>query len=472
MAVSQQVRVRFAPSPTGNLHIGGMRTAFFNLLYARHTGGTFLIRIEDTDLERSKEEYVTSLLDSLSWVGIKSDEPLVFQSQRAAEYQAVLHKLLAEEKIYRCICTEEQINNRHEAAGKTGSFIGYDGYCRKNKVDAKTQVPFVLRFAIPENATDIVIEDLIRQTVVFKADQFDDFIIVRSDGGVTYNFAVVVDDYAMKISHVIRGEEHLGNTPKQIFLYNACGYPAPQFAHIPLILNPEGGKLSKRDAAVDVLSYKKEGYLPHALLNYMVRLGWGHKDQELFTLDELIEFFTLEGVGRKSGIFDTNKLQWVNGEYIKKLSAADCYAWIKNDIMPSIDQDFREWSSEKLLVALQLYKDRSKTGKQLYDHCLSVYHAPESYNQEDMKNWVIESTVDLLTDFIENCDGLEDFTTESVRTLVMSLCERFSLKLVAVAQPLRIALTGSASSPGVFDLLALLGRQESVKRIKALCSVL
>ena len=272
---SQLVRVRFAPSPTGHLHIGGLRAALFNWLFARHNGGKFLLRIEDTDLVRSTQEYTDSILSSFKWAGITPDEPIVIQSQRIAEHKKVIERLLEQGAMYRCFCSQDELETRlTKIQGSEGLVTKYDGKCRN--ADQNLQKPFVVRFKLPANQSEIVFEDLIRGRVAFDINQFDDFIVARSDGSPMYNFVVVVDDAFMNITHVIRGEDHISNTPKQIMLYQACGYPLPQFAHLPMILGPSGERLSKRDGATSVLEYKQQGYLPDALLNYLARLGWSH----------------------------------------------------------------------------------------------------------------------------------------------------------------------------------------------------
>lgn len=348
-SMQQHVRVRFAPSPTGNLHIGGLRTTIFNWLFARHNNGKFLIRIEDTDPERSKPEYTESILETFAWMDITSDEPIVIQSERLPEHRRVAEQLIAQAKAYRCFCSQEEVIERHkQKVGADDLFIKYDGKCKNKKViEGDLLRPHVIRFALPYKKGAITWLDLIRGEVTFDADQLDDFIIVRSDGMPMYNFVVVIDDAFMKISHVIRGEEHISNTPKQILLYQACGYALPQFAHLSMILGPSGEKLSKRDGAVSVLEYKKMGYLPDALFNYLVRLGWAHGDQEVFTRDELIKFFTLEAVNKKGAIFDPQKLDWMNGVYIRALSDHELLMRIINDVMPDFLERVSHWDEKK-----------------------------------------------------------------------------------------------------------------------------
>lgn len=467
--MSQKVRVRFAPSPTGNMHIGGLRTALFNWLFARHAGGTFLVRIEDTDRERSEEKYVKALLDALAWVGITSDEESIFQSQRQDAYHAVLAKLLAQKKAYRCFCTAEEIEDRVRKAGVTDEHYGYDGFCRSLPLLEHETRSYGIRFALPESVEKIEVTDLIRGQVIFERDQLDDFIIFRSDSTPMYNFAVVVDDNFTGITHIIRGEEHLSNTPKQMLLYEACGYPIPQFAHIPMILAPDGTKLSKRHGAVDVLSYRAEGYVPDALINYIVRLGWAHGDQELFTRSEMIASFTLEGVGKKAAIFDHQKLAWMNGVYLRDMSAQAII-----DLMPLTDAaglwaDLTEQHSCAALEgAVKAYQPRIKTLVELAKEVKNLFVCPQDYNAQDIDTWVTPAkTGALLHALLELLEPCETFDAGTVGGIVKGLCEQEGLKLVSCAQPLRIALTGGASSPGVFELLALVGKEESLARIRA-----
>lgn len=466
--MSHKPRVRFAPSPTGNLHIGGMRTALFNWLFARHHGGTFLLRIEDTDLQRSKKQYVDAQLAALRWCGLESDEPLVFQSERIAAYQELLARLFQENKIYRCTCSPEHIEQRVRAAGNTDHYFKYDQFCRNRAIGADSTEPFVIRFAVPDDVQDIVIEDLIRGTVRFESAQFDDFIIIRSDGSPTYNFVVIVDDAFMKITHVIRGDDHLTNAPKQVLLYRACGFEPPIFAHIPLITNPDGHRLSKRDGAVDVLQYRQEGYLAEALVNYCVRLGWAHGDQELFTRDELVQYFTLEAVGKKAAVFDIQKLQWLNSVYLKQMAPRDCFDWLERDVTPDLRTHLATWSDESLFKAVALYQERAKTGSDLSNALTTLHDGPSLYERDDVKKWIVRESYGYLNALLPCLQALEPFDAPLIADAIKAFCNEHACKLVAVAQPLRIALTGGATSPGVFELLSVLGKEESIKRIHAL----
>ena len=469
--IAQPVRVRFAPSPTGNLHIGGLRTALFNQLFARHNNGTFVLRIEDTDEVRSEEKYTQGLLEALKWCGITSDEPLVFQSQRKNVYAQVVLDLIAQKKMYRCVCTEEEIVARVRAQGNNQEHFMYDGYCRNKSIEEVCGKPFVVRFALPTDLTEIVVDDLILGKVVFNRDQFDDFILIRSDGTPTYNFAVVIDDNYMKISHVIRGQEHLGNTPKQIVLYQACNFLIPQFAHIPLILSPNGGKLSKRDGAVDVLAYRKQGFLPDALVNYMVRLGWAYKDQEVFSRSELVQFFTLDNVGKKGGVFDVQKLEWVNSVYIKNLSPESILSWLERDVHPGLSSICSNWTENQLISMIALYKDRVKTGQELAQVLISVYTGPLNLEIIPQEEWYNKDNMIHLVELISSLESVS-FIKKELSELIKVFITQQGIGLIAIAQPMRFALTGSISAPGIYDLLETLGKEESLLRLKKLKSII
>lgn len=455
------VRVRFAPSPTGHLHIGGLRTALFNWLFARHNNGTFLMRIEDTDIERSKQEYTDAILAAFAWVDIKPDEPIVIQSSRIAEHQALAHKLVKEGKAYKCYCAPEDIVERAD----NEVFIKYDGRCRNAPASNKS---YAIRFKLPDDMQEIVFDDLIRGSVRFERDQLDDFIIVRSDGMPVYNFVVVVDDAFMKISHVIRGEDHISNTPKQILLYEAFGYHLPQFAHIPMILGPSGHRLSKRDGATSVLEYKYDGYLPHALVNYLVRLGWSHGDQEIFTQQELINYFTLDTVGKKGAIFDREKLNWVNSVYLKQYDDAALLTYIEKEVDPTFRSTLVLWTSEHILQAIHLYKERVSTLKELVTDLISFHHGPTHYNKEDLAQWTSSDTKKYLTTVMRTLAQVSPFTAHGCATVIKNSAKELNTKLVNIAQPIRIALLGKSAGPGIFELLEILGKDESLKRLKKL----
>jgi len=463
------VRVRFAPSPTGYLHIGNLRAAIFNWLFARNNGGMFLIRIEDTDRERSKQEYKDYLMESLDWIGIDYDEAVVIQSSRIEEHKKLIKKLIDEKKAYRCYCSQEDIKDRNRSkAGYEDLFMGYDGFCRDRVDSEDLDKPFVVRFKLPDNKKSIHFKDLIRGSISFEIEQFDDFIIARSDGTPMYNLVVVVDDDFMKISHIIRGEDHISNTPKQILLYEALGYKVPDFAHIPLILGPSGDKLSKRDAAVSVLEYKKQGILPEALLNYLVRLGWSHGDQEIFTKNELVSYFSLDHVGKKGAIFDVDKLLWLNSVYIREMSAKSLKKRIEDDLQFDYKNCLGRFSESLILRLIDLYKGRSKTLQELKDHLVLIHDGPKNYDMSAIGRWIDEKTLVYLEDLIDVLKVEDNFAHDILASIIKKICKEHSVKLVALAQPIRIALTGSTASPGIFDLLEIVSKDQSIKRLEGL----
>lgn len=466
--MTHSVRVRFAPSPTGHLHIGGMRSAIFNWLFARHHKGAFLLRIEDTDVERSKKGYTDSILASFAWMHVDWDEPVVIQSERIARHKEIAQQLLAQGKAYYCTCSQEQMVERlKNSPGFDANFIRYDGYCRdkKNNLGA-------IRFRIPNNCQAIEWHDLIRDLIRIEPEQLDDFIIVRSDGTPMYNFVVVVDDADMRISHVIRGEEHIANTPKQILLYQACNFKIPEFAHLPMILGPDGSKLSKRDAATGVFEYKSAGYLPDALFNYLVRLGWAHGDQEVFTKDEMINYFDLAQVGKKGAIFDQQKLDWINGVYMRSTSDEQLFEIILKDVHPKLLSDLPRWDKETILVLINIYKQRAKTLRELVDDLKILYTAPTVYAQEDITQWIHAATVSHLIEIKKLLESQSSFTSDGLTHLLKDWTKAQNIKMTAIAQPIRLALIGKTSGPGVFELAAVLGKHETLARIDNLLNYL
>jgi glutamyl-tRNA synthetase len=458
------VRVRFAPSPTGHLHIGGLRTALFNWLFARHHKGVFLLRIEDTDIQRSHATYVDSILSALQWANLASDEPLVYQSQRFDIYRAIAHRLITEGKAYKCYCppTAEKIGEE---------YFKYDGRCRA-ALAADDSRPYVIRFKFSLEREVVAFNDLIRGPISFPADQFDDFIIVRTDGTPTYNFVVVVDDIDMRITHIIRGEDHISNTPKQVLLYEALQGKCPEFAHVSMILGPTGQRLSKRDGATSVIEYKEQGYLPDALCNYLVRLGWAHGDQEIFTRDELIQLFSLDNISKSGAIFDPNKLNWLNGMYMRETESATLLDIIVNDVDSEFLRIVTGWSSHQMIGLITLYKERVSTVGQLREELVALYTHQKPPVDADVAQWVTEKTPAYLQRVVEQLNTLDDFTTEHIQPALKGFCKANGIKLTEIAQPLRIALTGSASGPGVFDLLSLLGKSESIRRIQGFLTLL
>ncbi len=453
------VRVRFAPSPTGHLHIGGLRTAIFNWLFARHHGGSFLLRIEDTDVKRSLVEYTASIMESLEWTGIAADEAIVVQSERFDEHARLVQRLIDEGKAYKCYCTPDEVAQR--VGGQEGE-RQYDSFCFGSAPQDK---PYAVRFRLPQRSGVLSFEDLTRGPVSFNYEQLDDFIITRSDGVPMYNFVVVVDDAHMRISHVIRGEEHLVNTPKQILLYRALGFTEPHFAHLPLILAPNGSKLSKRDAAVSVLDYKKGGYLSHALVNYLLRLGWGHKDQEIFTLEEMIRAFDLDGIGKKGAIFDVAKLNWLNNHYLKQLAADQLIEQIVEHVEPDFVTNTASLTQAQLHALLDLYKERVNTLAELVTIIHEVQRPPIAYAFDDLADHATDMMPQLVDAYVQALSNLADWSLPAITALTKEFLTQHGCKMPALAYPVRLALVGQVQAPSLTALVDVFGSAETAKRV-------
>jgi glutamyl-tRNA synthetase len=461
--------VRFAPSPTGHLHIGGLRTALFNELFARHSGGKLLLRIEDTDRERSTDAYTQSILDAFEWTGIIFDGAPVIQSERIGRHQEIIAMLLASKKAYRCYCSSEEVVDRNKKTVETEILhaVKYDRHCLDNN-EYQEGKPCAIRFKLPFTSGPITFIDLIRGEVTIDAEQLDDFIIARSDGGPMYNFVVVVDDHDMHISHIIRGEDHISNTPKQILLYQACGFSVPQFAHIPMILGSTGQRLSKRDGAVSVLEYRQKGYLAHALINYLVRLGWAHGDQEKFSKQEMVQCFALHDVSRHGARFDQDKLDWLNGVYMREMSGDVLLSLIVRDVEPELESKTLQFSMQQRIKLIDLCKDRAKTLGDVVAMVIGFHQAPTQFNTHDREQWLRPEVIEYIPQLIKIIDSIDKFDVELVSHAVKAYAHQSNTKLVTVAQLIRIALWGSSVGPGVFELAAVLGKQETMKRLNAL----
>jgi glutamyl-tRNA synthetase len=462
--LEDKVRVRFAPSPTGFLHIGGARTALFNWLYARSNRGIFVLRIEDTDRTRSTDEYIDAILEGMKWLGLNWDEGPFRQTDRFEIYRKYVDKLLNEGKAYYCYCSPEELEARRKEAMSQGKPLKYNGTCR----DLKEPVPGVspvVRFKMPRDGQTIV-DDVIKGTVSFENEQLDDLIILRSDGTPTYNLTVVVDDVDMEITHIIRGDDHLNNTPKQIQLYKAFGYMVPQFAHLPMILGSDKARLSKRHGAASVMAYYDMGYVPEALVNYLVRLGWSYGDQEIFTQDELIDYFSFENVGKAAAVFNPEKLLWLNSQYIinspsEKLAELVIPFLVKEGIIPDGQVLNKEWLSN----AVDTLKERSKTLIELA-RSLRYYIADEiEFDEKARTKFLNDKSHDLLVELKDGLALMPDFSESAIETLFRSIVEKHDIKLGKLAQPVRVALTGGTQSPGIFEVLDVMGKEKALRRL-------
>ena len=470
----EQVRVRFAPSPTGYLHIGGARTALFNWFFARQNKGKFVLRIEDTDTERLKEDSVTQILESMKWLGITWDEGPYYQSERQEFYQAAAEKLLNSGQAYYCFCTEEELQQERELQREKGQAICYSGKCRslseeEIKQRLERQEKPVIRLKVPADR-QIVVNDLIRGTVTFNAELYDDFIIVKSNGTPAYNFACVVDDYAMKISHVIRAEEHLSNTPKQQLIYEALGYEFPKFAHISMILAPDRSKLSKRHGATSVSEYKEMGCLPEALVNYLTLLGWSPPQEqgEVFTPEETLKSFDLSKVSKTAAIYDTQKLFWLNGQYISQYDLNE----LAEQTIPFICEaglitaGEAEKQREYIIEAIKLVRDRVKSLPEMVEALAYFFNEVSSYDEKgEAKFFCKEGAVDLLQNGRDCLAGIVDFTEENVERAYRALSEKLQIKAGQLIHPTRLALTGRTVSPGIFEVMVVLGKERCLQRL-------
>ncbi len=461
------VRTRFAPSPTGLLHIGGVRTALFCWLYARRHGGVFILRVEDTDRERSTPEAVQVILDGMTWLGLKADEGPFYQTQRYDRYCEVIQQWLAEGKAYQCYCSKDELEQMRNAQLAAKHKPRYDGRCRHRREPLAGVTP-VVRFRNPDDGA-VIVDDAVHGKVVFQNAELDDLIIERSDGNPTYNFCVVVDDHDMKVTHVIRGDDHLNNTPRQMNMLRAMGVDPPVYAHLPMILGPDGTKLSKRHGAVSVLQYREEGYLPAALLNYLARLGWSHGDQEIFTLDEMRDLFDIADVNKSASAINPDKLAWINQQHLMKLPPSQVAAELG-------------WQLERLGVKTESgppledvvlsQRERSKTLKEMAQASRFFFEAPTTYDEKAARKNLTAESLPLLGQARDALASLGTWTAEAIHGAIQVLAEQSGAGLGKVAQPLRVAVSGGSVSPPIDQTLAILGRGETVARIeRAIASV-
>lgn len=457
------VRTRFAPSPTGYLHVGGVRTALFSWLYARKYGGQFVLRIEDTDRERSTASSVTAILEGMAWLGLQPDEGPFYQTQRFERYREVIKQLLAEGKAYHCYCSKERLEQLRTEQMASKQKPRYDGHCRHLTSPPPNEVSPVIRFKNPE-VGEVVVKDLIKGTVIFNNSELDDLIIARSDGTPTYNLTVVVDDWDMRITHVIRGDDHLNNTPRQINIFEALGAPSPQYAHVPMILGGhDGQRLSKRHNAVSVGFYKEEGYLPEALLNYLVRLGWSHGDQEIFSQQEMIDFFDLSAVHGSPAAFNNEKLLWLNQHYIKTLP----HDKVANYLLELCNQlEIDTTPGPPLTEVVKAQAERAKTLKEMAQNSRFFFSDSVIFDDKAVQKNLKPPVVAPLTDLCDRLDRLEKWQVETIHAVIHTVAEKYQLKLGKIAQPLRVAVTGGTVSPPIDVTIYLIGQLRSVERIK------
>ena len=464
------VVTRFAPSPTGFLHIGGARTALFNWLYARGHGGKMLLRIEDTDRERSTNEAITAILDGLTWLGIDWDGDTIYQFSRAARHREVAEQLLAAGQAYRCYASQQELDEMRERARREGRSKLYDGRWRdRDPSEVPPGVKPVIRLRAPLTG-ETAIDDQVQGRVVWQNENLDDLVLLRSDGTPTYMLAVVVDDHDMAVTHIIRGDDHLTNGARQTQIYNALGWGVPVMAHIPLIHGPDGSKLSKRHGALGVDAYRALGYLPEAMRNYLVRLGWSHGDQEIFSTEEMIAAFDLPHIGRSPARFDFAKLESLNGHYIRQSSDADLVAAIER-LLPHLANGaglaakFTTDFKAKFCAAMPGLKERAKNLVELIDSARFLYAERPIAIDEKAKPLLNPQACAVIAELLPDLSKVEPWTAEATENAVRAFAERKDIKLGAVAQPLRAALTGRLTSPGIFEVLQVLGKQESLARL-------
>jgi glutamyl-tRNA synthetase len=458
-----KVKTRFAPSPTGYLHIGGARTALFSWLYARRHGGSFVLRIEDTDLERSSPEAVNAILEGMTWLGLDYDEGPFYQTKRFERYKEVTQQLLVEGKAYYCTCSRERLEKLREQQMARKDKPRYDGHCRDLGRAPASGEAAVVRFRNPLDGI-VVVDDRVKGAVTFDNRELDDLIIARTDGSPTYNFTVVVDDMDMEITHVVRGDDHLNNTPRQMNILRALGVTPPVYAHVPMILDEHGKKLSKRTGAASVMEYRDKGYLPEAVLNYLVRLGWSHGDQEIFSLDELVQLFDIDDINGAASSLNPGKLDWLNQHYLKSQDPAHVARHLSWH-MGQLGVDPADGPSLPKLAAVQ--GGRSKTLAEMAQVSVFFYRAPSEYEEQAARKHLTQEAVQVLLELRRVLEGVDDWQAAPLHEAVSAVAENLEIKLGKVAQPLRVALAGVAASPPIDVTLELLGREQSLRRIDA-----
>lgn len=457
-----ELRVRFAPSPTGYLHVGGARTALFNWLLAKNKGGTFILRIEDTDVERSTKESVDAILEGMKWLGLEWDEGPFYQSDYFPLYKEHVQKLLDCGKAYKCYCTSEELDAKRNLAMQEGRKPKYDGTCRE-RADQPDGQPYVVRFLAPQGGVTSF-DDLIKGTITFPNEELDDLIIQRTDGTPTYNFCVVIDDASMRITTVIRGDDHVNNTPRQIQLYEALGFPVPQFAHVPMILGSDKARLSKRHGATSVIAYRDMGYLPEALLNYLVRLGWSHGDDEIFSREEMIQKFDIGNVGRSASVFNTEKLNWLNAHYIKNSDPER----LADLLLPHLSaREVTTLNGPDLMAVVKTLQERAQTLEEMADRAAFYYNAPVCYDEAALAKFDKELLLAVFAAVMDKLSSVSAVDVAGIDTIFKEVCSEKGWKMGQVGQPVRIALSGGTQAPGIGEIVVTLGIEETVRRIQA-----
>ncbi len=456
-----KVKTRFAPSPTDFLHVGGARTALYSWLFARHNQGEFVLRIEDTDLERSTQAAIDAIMEGMTWLGLNWEEGPYYQTRRFDRYNAVIDQLLAEGKAYKCYCSRERLDALRETQMARGEKPRYDGCCRDSTVAHADDEPHVIRFRNPVDGV-VVFDDQVRGRIEFANTELDDLIIRRTDGAPTYNFCVVVDDWDMGITHVVRGEDHVNNTPRQINIYQALGAPVPVFAHVSMILGDDGAKLSKRHGAVNVMQYRDDGYLPEALLNYLVRLGWSHGDQEIFSVAEMIELFTLDAIGKSASAFNTDKLKWLNNHYIRSLDPE----YVARQLVWHMDDqgiDYR--NGPALSEVVTLLAERCQTLRELAGQSRYFFEEYEAIDEASAKKHLKAAAKAPLALIRDKLAALSDWEREPLHQVIQDTASELNLGMGKVGMPLRVAVTGLGQSPSIDAVMQLIGRERVLARL-------
>lgn len=456
-----KIKTRFAPSPTGYLHVGGARTALYSWLYSRHNKGEFVLRIEDTDLERSTQPAIDAIMDGMNWLNLNWDEGPYYQTKRFDRYNQVIDQMLSAGTAYRCYCSKERLEQLREDQMAKGEKPRYDGCCRDGNHNHSADEPHVVRFLNPQEGS-VIFDDKIRGPIEFNNLELDDLIIRRTDGSPTYNFCVVIDDWDMEITHVIRGEDHINNTPRQINILKALGAPVPEYAHVSMILGDDGKKLSKRYNAVSVMQYRDDGYLPEALLNYLVRLGWSHGDQEIFSIDEMIEHFTLEAISKSASAFNTDKLLWLNHHYINTLPAEKVAVHLDWHIK---QQNIDTSNGPSLVELIKLLGERCKTLKEMAESCHYFYVDFETFEETAAKKHLRPVARQPLEVVRDKLSAITDWTAENVHQAIQDTADELEIGMGKVGMPLRVAVTGAGQSPGLDVTVHAIGKTRSIARI-------